>query len=75
MFLVDEIAVYAAATFPKWFNGSRPESFRPLPGWSKFYVECDLCHEVVLDDRNWKQGHWRSHIVAGDIAPKPNKEE
>lgn len=65
--MLREIEAYAALTFPRWFsNVPALTSYRPV--WSRFYLECQLCHEPVLNDKNWQRGHWQHHIITGDIA-------
>lgn len=59
-----------AANFSFWTAAADPASCIN-PAWSLWYKECRLCHEPVLNTRNWQQAHWQHHVLAGDIVVDP----
>ena len=68
--MLNDILAYAAG-FPRWYN-VQVEEFRPIPGWSLFYDECRLCNQPVLAIKEWREVHWKHHVLAGDIKLDPN---
>ena len=72
--LEKDVASYAASAFPRWFNGFKPKATSSSSynaAWSLWYTPCRLCHEPVLNDKNWQQAHWQHHVLVGDIVVDP----
>lgn len=71
--LVQDICLGAAENFPRWSDGQvQPVYFNPA--WSRFYVQCGLCHEPVLNDVNWEKGHLAMrHSFSGRVAHNLHK--
>jgi len=70
--MVQDICSGAGKNFPRWSDGQVQPSFNPA--WSGFYVKCGLCHEPVLNDINWKNGHLViRHFFSGKAAHKFQK--